>query len=92
MAASHITPGTLTIYTSQLVGAARQLNATYQQLDTLKRLMDQMVAGSDYTMLEAQFGLAAGQGVTAYNLVAGALAQIYNAGSGSCTLLMAQLG
>lgn len=89
---AHITPNTQTVYAAQLTNSARQLNATYQQLDTLKRLMDQMVVGSDYTLLEAQFGLAAGQGVTAYNLVAGALAQIYNAGSGSCMSLMAQLG
>jgi hypothetical protein len=34
--------------------------------------LNHMVNGSDYTMIESQYGLQPGQGVTLYNLVTGA--------------------
>lgn len=38
----------------------------------LKAVMETQIDGTDYAAVEAQFGLPAGKGQTAYNLVAGA--------------------
>jgi hypothetical protein len=55
----------------QLRNAVDQLQAAKQALAKLKAIMDTQVNGGDYSMVEAQFGLQAGQGQTLYNLVAG---------------------
>jgi hypothetical protein len=43
-----------------------------ERLHRLKDVMETMIDGSDYSRLEAEFGLAAGKGETVYNLVSGA--------------------
>lgn len=46
------------------------------QLEALKSDMDQMINGTDYTTLEAEFALPAGKGDDVYNLVAGAVSEL----------------
>lgn len=55
----------------QVQSAAQQLQAAKEQITDLKAIMETMINASDYTMLEQQFGLQAGSGVTLYNLIAG---------------------
>jgi uncharacterized protein YecE (DUF72 family) len=45
-----------------------------ERLHRLKEVMDTMIDGTDYSRIETEFGLVAGQGQTVYNLVAGAAA------------------
>lgn len=62
-------------------GAALRQAVNYQQeslerLASLKAVLDEMVDGADYTVVETQFGLSAGEGTLLYNLATGALAAI----------------
>jgi hypothetical protein len=74
----------------QLRSAVDQLQAAKQALTKLKAIMDTQVNGSDYSMVESQFGLQAGQGQTCYNLVSGAGGDL--AGSTNVTELLAWCG
>lgn len=71
---------------SQLRSAIDQLQAAKQALAKLKAIMDTQVSGTDYTMVESQFGLQTGQGATCYNLVAGCNAEL-GAGTNTTELL-----
>jgi hypothetical protein len=74
MAQNHISINTAaTAFAADLAQALRGLVSAQEKLTFLKAKMDQMIAGADYTMLESNFGLAAGKGQSTYNLVAGAL-------------------
>lgn len=53
----------------RLTNLVSAINSARDQARTLKAIMDQEWAGSDYTQLESQFGLAAGQGSVVYGLV-----------------------
>ncbi len=44
-----------------------------ERLNRLKDVMETMIDGTDYSRIETEFGLTAGQGQTVYNLVAGAV-------------------
>lgn len=61
---------------NSLLGACNTLAMGRDQIRLLKEAMDQMIDGSDYTMLETAFGLSTGNGQTVYNLVAGTLADL----------------
>lgn len=69
-----------------LAALASQLRATRNLAAQVKGIMDHNVAASDYTALESLFGVTAGNGLTVYNLVAGALAAI-NASTDAMTLI-----
>jgi len=62
-------------------GAAMRQAVNYQQetlerLRSLKATFDEMVDGADYSVIETQLGLQAGEGELVYNLHAGALAAV----------------
>jgi hypothetical protein len=46
------------------------------RLERLKNILDTQVDGINYSLVESQFGLQAGDGVLIYNLVAGAFAAV----------------
>lgn len=71
MAATFIPINTGQRLGAQLRNAVDQLQAAKHALAKLKAIMDTQVNVSDYSMVEAQFGLQTGQGQTCYNLVAG---------------------
>lgn len=58
---------------TNLAGALRSLQIAHARLTFLKSRMDNMQAGTDWTVVEAQFGLPSGKGQTLYNLVTGSL-------------------
>ena len=76
MAATYIPINTGQRLGAQLRNAVDQLQAAKQALAKLKAIMDTQVNVSDYSMVEAQFGLQTGQGVTCYNLVAGTTTEL----------------
>ena len=46
-----------------------------EQGAALKAAMDQMIDGTDYSRIEAEFGLATGKGAIVYNLLSGSVAE-----------------
>lgn len=56
---------------AQLRNAIDQLQSAKQALSKLLAIANTQVNGSDYSMVETQFGLTTGQGQTTYNLIAG---------------------
>lgn len=93
MAAQHIEPTTQTRLASTLQAMVADANRLAPEIILIKYLMDNMVAGSDYSQLETRFGLPTGQGQTVYNLVAGAWSQLgLNDNSGSFNQMRDRLG
>lgn len=60
----------------QFISCTSIIRQEISRLSEIKAQLDQMITGADYTLIEAMFGLAAGQGVILYNIVAGAKADI----------------
>jgi len=54
---------------SQLVEAANRLKALRELVDGLNDAGQHMFNGADYTLFEAQFGIASGQGANALSLL-----------------------
>jgi hypothetical protein len=54
----------------QLRALQSQIYAARNLAKQIKEQMDQQTDATDWTKIEAQFGLAAGNGTTVYNLVA----------------------
>jgi hypothetical protein len=79
MATTFIIVDTTKRLGQQLRTAVDQLREVRDRLRKLKEVMDTQVDltpdPDDYSLLEGQFGLAAGRGQETYNLVAGAFAQ-----------------
>lgn len=75
---------------AKLRNAIDQLILARDQLADLKATMIQCVSGVDYSVLETQFGITAGQGQAAYNLVSGTSADI--AASINATNLTSYMG
>jgi len=80
MATTFIPINTGTRLGQQLRSGLDQLRGSRDVLSKLKQIMDTQintgVSPADYSLLESQFGLQAGQGVTAYNLVAQAIVDL----------------
>ena len=55
-----------------LLTAVAQMREARDRLDHAKAVMETAIDGSDYSRVEQIFGIEAGQGQTAYNLIAGA--------------------
>lgn len=79
MASNHVAIDT----TKRLGGRLRRTVDLARELIELlaeaKAVMEAQVDVADYAAVEAQYGLPAGRGQTAYNLVAGALARVDHA-------------
>ncbi len=88
MAADYLKLNTTTQHGGEYWSAVVQLRTAESNLRTLKARFEKMIDGSDYTMLEANTGLSAGQGVQAYNLLAGAVAGL---AAGDLQQLLARL-
>lgn len=73
----------------QLVAGSQNLRWSLDVLSALKTAMDNMINVSDYTTVEAQFGVPTGKGQILYNLVAGSITDM-NA-SANVTQLLAFL-
>jgi hypothetical protein len=71
MATTYIPINTSVRLGASLRRAVDLLTTARDQLADLKAAMDTQVNGTDYSMVESQFGLQTGQGQTLYNLVAG---------------------
>lgn len=56
--------------------AVDQLRDVRDRLERLKNVLDTQVDGANYTLVESQFGLQAGEGQLVYNLVTGAFAAV----------------
>lgn len=74
--ADYIDVSTDTRHGALLRQAVNYQQESLERLRSLKAVLDEMVVGDDYTVIETQFGVAAGEGVLIYNLTAGALAEI----------------
>ena len=57
-------------------GACTGLAESRDRIVQLKNDMDNMVSGTDYTLIETNFGLPTGKGQIFYNLVAGTVAEM----------------
>ena len=64
------------VFAAGLAQLARYAAGLGQLADFHKKKMDQMINASDYTMVEAQYGLAAGKGILTYNLLSGTLTHV----------------
>ena len=62
---------------SQLISAANRLKELRELIDGLNDIGSHQFTGGDYTMFEAQFGIAAGQGANALTLL-GLINTIFN--------------
>lgn len=76
-------------HAATLLGSVNNLAAVKDVLEMLKHDMDNMVDGTDYSVLEAAFGVPGGKGQTVYNLVAGTVAALQ--GSSDLTNLLGYL-
>lgn len=89
MASIHIEPTTTlrgTSYLRQYVDDVARVVAEGAQI---KRVMDALATGGDWTAIETFYGLPTGTGQTVYNLVIGAESAIRGANT---TNLITQLG
>jgi hypothetical protein len=76
VATTFLPVNTSTRLGADLRRAVDQLRDVRDRLERLKNILDTQVDGTIYTLVESQFGLQAGDGQTAYNLVAGAFAAV----------------
>ncbi len=72
MANNHVSVNTTVLRGASLQSLVFALQRARGELAQVKAVMDQCINGSDYTALEALYGLPAGTGQTVYNIVAGA--------------------
>ena len=79
MATSWINTNTSKRLGADLRQAVHALKECRSDFRELKAVMETMIDGSDYSLLETELGLATGQGQTAYNLVSGALTDMEDA-------------
>jgi hypothetical protein len=76
MATTFVQINTTNRLGNQLRAAIDQLRTGKDQLARLKAIMDTQIDGSNYSLLESQFGLQTAEGATCYNLVAGAVGDL----------------
>lgn len=72
MASNHVPIDTTRRLGQKLRRLADLARELLNALAEAKAVMESQIDGSDYSAVEAQYGLPAGKGQTAYNLVAGA--------------------
>lgn len=63
---------TRTAHGDNLLTAVAQMREARDRLDHAKAVMETAINDGDYSRVEQIFGIEAGQGQTAYNLIAGA--------------------
>lgn len=79
MATSWITTNTSKRLGADLRQAVHALKEARSDFREIKGVMETMIDGADYTLLETEFGLPTGTGQTTYNLVSGALTDMDDA-------------
>ena len=79
MAKDFITVDTTKNMGADLVNAKESLRNVTDRLQWLKDTMDHNVDASDYTDVEALFGIPTGNGQTAYNMLATTVSQLGHA-------------
>lgn len=79
MATTWIPTNTNTRLGADLRQAVHALKETRSDFRELKAVMETMIDASNYALLETEFGLPAGLGDDAYNLVSGALSDMEGA-------------
>lgn len=73
--------GTSTTSANNLRSAIASLRAARDRIEYCKEIMDECIDGVDYSDLETEFGLSAGDGEAVYNLTAGAKANVDDSAS-----------
>jgi hypothetical protein len=58
-----------TVFHSELVSCQQQIRTALETLTVIRSRMVQMISGNDYTVLEAQYGYSAGEGVNVFSQV-----------------------
>lgn len=76
MAANHITVDQTRRLGNRLRRGVDLAREVLTILSETKAIMEAQIDGTDYSQVELQYGLPAGKGQTAYNLVAGARSAI----------------
>lgn len=79
MAVTYISTNTSKRLGADLRQAVHALKEVRSDLRELKAVMETMIDGADYSLLETEFGLPVGLGDDTYNLVSGALADMEGA-------------
>lgn len=79
MATTYIKTDTSKRLGANLRQAVHALTNVRSDFREIKAVMETMIDTSDYTLLETEFGLATGDGQTAYNLVSGSLTDMEDA-------------
>ena len=80
---------TRTPHGDNLLTAVAQMREARDRLDHAKAVMETAIDGSDYSRVEQLFGIEAGQGQTAYNLVAGVCTDL---GGFNVSAMIARMG
>lgn len=63
------TSTTTAIHAQRLKGGIRQLRQAYDEIIFIRRMMEHMTDETDFTTIEALFGLEVGKGAAVYTLV-----------------------
>lgn len=79
MATTYIATNTSKRLGADLRRAVHALKEVRSDFRELKAVMETMIDGSDYSLLETEFGLPTGLGDDTYNLVSGALTDMEDA-------------
>ena len=79
MATTYISTNTSKRLGADLRQAVHALKEVRSDFRELKAVMETMIDGTNYTLLETEFGLATGTGQTTYNLVSGSLTDMEDA-------------
>lgn len=70
--------GTNTENGDKMANAIARLEQARQDMEELLGITLKCINGSDYTDVDAEFGMSAGNGQTLYNLLAGAVSHLNN--------------
>lgn len=75
-------------FAHNLINLTRQMRAAIDTLDAVKAVMDHSNDGSDFSQIEALFGLPDGDGQTVYDLVNGTRLALSGSAQNSNTLAL----
>ena len=76
MAKNNITVNRSFRQGADLVSVVESFRNATDKLKQLKEIMDNMTDASDWTVIEAQFGVPVGKGEVIYNLVSGTVSEL----------------